>query len=188
MPISSYYWPLTLTLHFFVTAIQKLMQDPLKQITRKIAQYDFWNVVLQGHSRQSGQSGFNWTTFSLTSSLLGVANQHHCSVDAHARPPSTQVTYLNLRDGCKLCKRTPLSLPSNNFLFFQANNYSLTSLICNGCGLRDQRKIGKPKPVLYNTTGRKGRYFYTCETRSVIWPPRSIILTQEWPQKQSHSL
>ena len=26
---------------------------------------------------------------------------------------------------------------SNNFLFYQANDYSLTSLICKGCGLRD---------------------------------------------------
>ena len=52
---------------------------------------------------------------------------------------------------------------------------SLASLICKGHDLRDKRTIRKPKPVLYDTMGRNGRYSY-----------RSTVLTQKWSQKQSH--
>ena len=62
------------------------------------------------------------------------------------------------------------SLRSNSFPFFQAKCCSLASLICEGCGLRDQRTIEKPKQVLQLED------FHTCETLSSC---------QNWSQKQS---
>ena len=53
------------------------------------------------------------------------------------------------------------SLQLSNFPFFQVNDCSLASLICEGCGLQGKRTIGngkqvlyKQKPVFYNTMGR----------------------------------
>ena len=80
-----------------------------------------------------------------------------------------------------IAKKPLLILPSNNFSFFQANDDSLTSLICKGCGLQDQQMIRKPKPVAERID------IHTCETllsglrEASYWP-------QKWSQKQSHSL
>ena len=68
-------------------------------------------------------------------------------------------------------KNSPKS--SNNFLFFQANADSPTSLICGLACMQGERTIGKPKPVLYDAVDRKGRYSYVWN--SIVWPPRSIV-------------
>ena len=108
--------------------------------------------------------------------VLRVYNNHAwLAISAIARRTPMQGYTLHLGTceihGCKQCKNkiNILSLRSNSFPFFQANGCSLASLICEAiddivrtyciiygeaCGLRDQRTIEKPKPVLCDAMGR----------------------------------
>ena len=76
------------------------------------------------------------------------------------------MTCWNLQDGYKQYEIKNPSESSNNFPFFQENNYSLTSLICEGCGLWDQLMIaeGQNQWCTMQWTGRVD--IHTCETQS----------------------
>ena len=62
--------------------------------------------------------------------------------------------------------RTLQSLPSNNFPFFQANNYSLISLICEGCGLWDQLMIAESQNQWWTMQWTERIDIHTYETWS----------------------
>ena len=81
-----------------------------------------------------------------------------------------------LQDGCKQRKEY---LPPNNFPFFQANDYCLSSLIYEGCGLRDDREA-ETSAVRCN-----GQERIFMHVKSVVWLPRSIISAHKCSLKLS---
>ena len=103
--------------------------------------------VVQGHSRAVAAGTVSLVStrpFSLTRGLLGVANYCQCSADVHTSGPQAHRWRV---ETCKIAANHAkdffqVFLPTT--FHSSKRTISLRSLICEGCGLRDKRIIGKP--------------------------------------------
>ena len=79
-------------------------------------------------------------------------------------------------------RRTVQKILSNNFAFFQVNNYSLASLI------RDVACMSGEPSESQNQCWTMQWAERVDIKNSVVWPPRTIVLAQKWSQAISEPL
>ena len=99
------------------------------------------------------------------------------SADANTRRLSTQVTCRNVSNDCKQCEKKLFRVFLRTTFHSSKRTTSLTSLVCEGCGLKSKRTIGS-QCCLHN--GQKG---HTCKTQLLLFGLRKVssfwLLTQE---------